>query len=246
MKSIIFAVLTISTLLASPKFVSAQEITIFPDNPVVSNCYPFGNGGVLGSAWGPFLGFIYKDIPAFNLVPGDTLAFDLGQLNNTAVELDIELAATTVNGGDLPAQPFVKVVSNTHTPLNPNGDDIVGDFEMQFTVEAPFDFPGGGLIIRFSNPSASYALDSDCDQVLVNANQPDTSGFFVERYYQDADGLPPYSNTETGVIGAFRVIETSRFDNIPALSEWGMAAAAGGLMLVGVFFAVKRRRSNAV
>ena len=31
---------------------------------------------------------------------------------------------------------------------------------------------------------------------------------------------------------------------IPTLSEWGMIAAAAGLMLVGVFFAVKRRRLN--
>jgi hypothetical protein len=30
--------------------------------------------------------------------------------------------------------------------------------------------------------------------------------------------------------------------NIPTLSEWGMIAAAAGLMLVGVFFAVRRRR----
>ena len=30
--------------------------------------------------------------------------------------------------------------------------------------------------------------------------------------------------------------------NIPTLSEWGMIAAAGGLGLIGVFFAVRRRR----
>jgi hypothetical protein len=32
--------------------------------------------------------------------------------------------------------------------------------------------------------------------------------------------------------------------NIPTLSEWGMIAAASGLMLVGVFFAVRRRRAE--
>ena len=31
--------------------------------------------------------------------------------------------------------------------------------------------------------------------------------------------------------------------NIPTLSEWGMIAAAAGLGLVGVFFAVRRRRA---
>ena len=33
--------------------------------------------------------------------------------------------------------------------------------------------------------------------------------------------------------------------NIPTLSEWGMIAAAAGLMMVGVFFAVKGRRADA-
>ena len=30
--------------------------------------------------------------------------------------------------------------------------------------------------------------------------------------------------------------------NIPTLSEWGMIAAAAGLMMIGVFFAVRRKR----
>jgi hypothetical protein len=33
--------------------------------------------------------------------------------------------------------------------------------------------------------------------------------------------------------------------NIPTLSEWGMIAAAGGLALIGVFFAVRRRAKAA-
>jgi hypothetical protein len=31
--------------------------------------------------------------------------------------------------------------------------------------------------------------------------------------------------------------------NIPTLSEWGMIAAAAGLIIVGIFFAVRRRRA---
>jgi len=34
-------------------------------------------------------------------------------------------------------------------------------------------------------------------------------------------------------------------DKIPTLSEWGMIAAAAGLGVVGVFFALRRRRSQA-
>ena len=33
--------------------------------------------------------------------------------------------------------------------------------------------------------------------------------------------------------------------NVPTLSEWGMIAAAAGLMLVGVFFVVRRKRLQA-
>ncbi len=35
-------------------------------------------------------------------------------------------------------------------------------------------------------------------------------------------------------------------ENIPTLSEWGMIAAAGGLVLIGVFFAVRRKKAQAV
>ncbi|HSC35549.1 MAG TPA: IPTL-CTERM sorting domain-containing protein [Thermodesulfobacteriota bacterium] len=34
--------------------------------------------------------------------------------------------------------------------------------------------------------------------------------------------------------------------NIPTLSEWGMIAAAGGFALIGVFFAVRRRKVQSV
>lgn len=34
--------------------------------------------------------------------------------------------------------------------------------------------------------------------------------------------------------------------NIPTLSEWGMIAAAAGLALIGIFFAVRRRKTQAV
>jgi hypothetical protein len=190
------------------------------------------------------MGFIYRNIPAFSLALGDVLAFDLGDVNSQAVQLDIELAAAASNGSDVPNLPFVKVVSNTQTPLNPNGDTIVGDFEMQFTVEAPFVFPGGGLIIRFSNPSAAYQTNTICDQVLVFGFSSDTSGFFVKRFFGDPDGIPPYLFEDEGSIGAFRVIATGSFANVPTLSEWGMIAAAVGLGLVGVFFAVRRRAFN--
>lgn len=42
---------------------------------------------------------------------------------------------------------------------------------------------------------------------------------------------------------AFNNVQTG---TVPTLSEWGMIAAAGGLMLVGVWFAIRRRKARAV
>jgi hypothetical protein len=204
--------------------VNGATITIAPtDTLTIGNCFPFGGGGAPagpGSEWTPYMGFIYKNIPAFNLQPGDTLAFDLGQMGNTDIQLDIAMAATTVNGGTVNAGPFTKVVSNTQTPLNPKGDTTVGNFELKFTVESPFSFPGGGLIIRFSNPSASYALDTSCAQVLVRANSSDSSDFFVERFYRDADGVSPWDGEDSDSIGGFQIITQTA--PIPTLTEWGV------------------------
>jgi hypothetical protein len=160
------------------------------------------------------MGFIYQNVPAFELKEGDILAFDLGAVNSADVQLDIELASTTVNGGDAPVLPFVQVVSNTQTPFNPNGDAVQGDFEMMFIAEAPFSFPGGGLIIRFSNPSAAYQLNTNCDQVLVHGNSADTSGFFVKRFWSDPDGQPPYDFEDLEDIGAFAVFSSPPSDQV--------------------------------
>jgi hypothetical protein len=170
------------------------------DPPGESNEFPFGKG----DSW-PQLGFVYKNIPAFNLKAGDTIAFDLGALNNVDIQLQISMAATTVNGGDIPGA-YTTVVNNTQVPVNPRGNTVMGDYELQFTAEAPFSFPGGGLIIRFSNPGGAYATDIQADPTLLNvATGTDSSGFFVERFFHDADGLPPYTDSDAISIGGFRL-----------------------------------------
>ena len=237
----VFSVLLLSFALSQT--VSSQEIlTIEPAEPSVGNCYPFGGGfEPPDDRWPPFMGFIYQNVPPFELRPGDTLAFDLGEVNSAAVMLQIEMAATTANGGIDPVLPYTTLVTNDQTPLNPNGDTIIGNYEMMFTVGAPFSFPGGGLIIRFSNPSTQYRLGAAdaCDGVLVHANDTDSSGNFVLRFYSDADGLPPYELDDSESIGGFRILFT-RVMNVPTLSQWGMIATVAGLGLIG-FIAVRRR-----
>jgi hypothetical protein len=47
-----------------------------------------------------------------------------------------------------------------------------------------------------------------------------------------------------GIEGECTFVNVRVPTDIPTLSEWGMIAAAAGLMLVGVFFAVKRLRAS--
>src|SRR4051812_31966465 len=115
----------------------ATTVNVTPDMPatVGDQCYPFG--GFEGASWTPYMGFVYKDVPAFQLKTGDKLAFDLVAMNDVDVQLKIELAPTTGNGGDTPSLPFTTVVTNTQTPTNPRGDTTLENYELGFTAEAP-------------------------------------------------------------------------------------------------------------
>jgi uncharacterized repeat protein (TIGR01451 family) len=199
---------------------AASFLKIEPAEPSVSSCLAFGAGpGGLGSGspgfdgTSPYMGFIYQNIPPFDLEIGDILSFDLGKENDFDVEMNIALAATTVNGGVDEAGPFTTVVTSLQTPTNPRGDTIIGNFEMQFVIGFPFSFPGGGLIIRFSNGSEAYRQDLTCDesQVGVVATSSDSSGFFVRAFWADDDGLAPWDpdpatvSLTQEIIGGFQI-----------------------------------------
>jgi len=171
-----------------------------------SSCFPFhtvsGSGG-----WVPFAGFVYKNISAFDLQAGDELAFDSDSPNTSgeAAQLQISAAPTTVNGGDVPAGAFTTVVANTAPTLGGAGDAAVGNFDLRFKAAAPFKFAGGGLILRFSSPAGPFASDTTCAGGITSSDVGDASGFLVKRFFQDADGVPPYPNQSGTFIGGFRV-----------------------------------------
>jgi hypothetical protein len=195
-----------------PAFASAaapKTITIAADSPGVGNCWPFDaaiNPGDPTDVWTPYFGFVYKNIPPFDLKRGDTLAFDLGSPNTDHdIQVDIAMAPAS-NGTDVNTAPFTKVVPNTQTPLSPRGNDVVGDYELAFIAQAGFNFAGGGLIIRISNPGPAFAGDETCDDALVGANSgADPSGFFVSRVFTDPDGVSPWAQGDEGPIGQFRL-----------------------------------------
>jgi hypothetical protein len=190
---------------AAGQAAAPKTITVAANEPEVDNCWPFGSVQG-GGDWRPNFAFVYQNIPAFELKPGDILAFDLGSVNDFDIQLDLALARTTVNGGDENAGPFTTVVTNTQTPSNPRGDETAGDYELGFVAQAPFSFPGGGLLIRISNPSAAFNMDATCNGSLAGAvDSADTSGFFVARRFRDADGVSPWDDGDIGPIGQFRL-----------------------------------------
>src|SRR5262249_61778929 len=62
-------------------------------------------------------------------------------------------------------------------------------------------------------PSAAYATDLSCDGNLVRASSSDSSGFFVQRAFNDDDGVAPWSagTTPDTSIGAFQISAASLF-----------------------------------
>ena len=226
---------------AGMKLAAAKPVaTIAADMPASdSDCYPFGIGPLgnpdITDPWGPFAGFVYQNVPPFALQPGDVLAFDLSSLNDVDIGLDIEMAATTVNGGNIPATAFTHIVSNTQTPANPRGDTVIGNFELGFTVDYTFDFPGGGLIIRFSNPSADFNNDITCTQVLVSGDSGDSNDYFVERFLRGSDIL-------TDAIGTFQIRDSTlttaaTVEIYTGLGEEqdGLCDAGGGYQPLSIF-----------
>jgi hypothetical protein len=162
----------------------------FPDG--FNNVVPFGNNVVFG-----FSGFIYRNVPSFSLETGDVIAFDLRGANLVAVRRTIFFATAnknpaactydpfTANGGFqgiAPVGGWTQVVSETQIPQNPFGDDVLGNFELRYTAEAPFAFPGGGLLVGFQgSPPATFA-DASPDGYVAGARCTDPSGQLHARF----------------------------------------------------------------
>ena len=199
-KNLLAALLVALIVLPGTQAMAQDIITIQGTNAGIGNCIPFGNGASYD-----ITGHIYQNVPAFEMSPGDEIAFDLAVPNDVDISLNISLATTTVNGGNEPtAAGFTQIVTDG-TPAVPRGDSTQGNFELAFTVDAPFSFPGGGLVIRYEATGA-FASDSTCDQPMVHSNGGDPSGFFRSRFYYDSDGVFPWEGGEdTSSIAHFQL-----------------------------------------
>ncbi|MHC4603774.1 MAG: PKD domain-containing protein [Planctomycetota bacterium] len=184
------------------------SIDIVPTSPTsVGNCIPFGNNTSYD-----FTGFIYRNIPAFELRPGCQFAFDLGYQNNVDIRRNIYFAVANKNPDLVPyrnnvisqgirALGWTQVVSDSQIPQNPRGNSIQGDYELIYTSEGSFSFPGGGLIVGFGAAPPGEFRDSGCEQVLVHTDGGDASGFFYARFYYREDQTLDVLDSGTGGTG---------------------------------------------
>lgn len=178
---------TVFLLLGTVLCLNAQTtITIQPGEPSVGAGYPFG---ALDSSLTGFGGFIYRNIPAFTLNPGDKIRFDMGDLNDVDIRRNIYFAQANINpapwsGFSQGVTPlsWVQVIDESQIPLNSLGDSIIGNFELTYTATASFTFTGGGFIIGFGTTPPGTYIDSVINYDGVYTSSADSSGYFYQRF----------------------------------------------------------------
>ncbi len=118
-------------------------------------------------------------------------------------------------------------------------------------VEFPFD-----LTVDGSGPSSFSVLGGQEDGgpffSTVTVTELPLDGWKLSDIECENVGATGFEITENGFTAACDgggFVTCTFFNvpvsNIPALSEWGMIAAAGGLGLIGLFYAVRRKKAAA-
>lgn len=116
--------------------------------------------------------------------------------------------------------------------------EIRGGHRNEFTVAANSRCSGAGLETGESNATIEEPLEG---WQLVDIECDSVPGVSTEIFQ---NGVTAHCLSEGFITCTFTNVQA--VSNIPTLSEWGMIAAAGGLMIVGVFFALRRKRAQAV
>jgi cysteine-rich repeat protein len=240
----------------APHRSSADVITIDDGAQPGTTSIPFTcTIGSDGELWRPTMGFIYRNVEPFALSRGDTIAFDLqmrpGDPDDLGFlpQLDIALAHASeplnpFKPDDLPGSDFT-IVAHAASAASP-GNRTVRDYELAFTVDTPFRFPGGGLIIRVSNPVGILATKNslDCLPVITSDIQPSGSNRLVGTFKVEAGEYPwlventanmpgvPYvritwSRCGDGVVSGTEVCDDGNTDNADGCSNLCQVPACG-------------------
>lgn len=201
-------------MIAPANHLGPSKVEIVPAvSQVLNNAIPFGVNNVFS-----FTGFIYRNVPAFSLEVGDVIAFDLAGANSVETRRTIFFATANKNPAACVFNPFTgqitnpqgimassgwtQVVSEAQIPQNAFGDAVLGNFELRYTAQAPFTFPGGGLLVGFQgSPPATFADVTPDGFVAGAANCTDSSGLLYTRFFHHPDqttGALDVPGTNTG------------------------------------------------
>lgn len=209
---------------------SAATVDYAGATNTVGNCIPFG----CPDSYDPHMGFVYTGIAGFTLNAGDIIAFDTGRRNDTELSFNLSLGATTLDGGaTVDANGFTSVAT-----LRPGtfGDDIVGNYDIEFVVNTTFSFVGGGLIVDFENTNGAVDDTSGPGNLVYSLDSPYT----VRRYF-DGTSVGDMSNANpadgTKVVGNMRII-TNDISAVPLPA--GLPLLAAG---IGALALLRRRKA---
>jgi outer membrane protein OmpA-like peptidoglycan-associated protein len=225
--------MALSVALAAPRRSSAEVITIDDGGRPGTTDLPF-TCSVDGERplWLPSMGFVYRNVEAFDLVPGDTIAFDLQMRAADPADLgflpqlDIALAhapdpQNPFKPDDLPGSDFT-IVAHAGVAASP-GNRVIGDYELAFAVDTPFHFSGGGLIIRVTNPRGVLATrtDQQCLPVITADAQPTGTNRLVGTFALEAGEYPWKVENTTNLPGVpyVRIIWTRCGDGVQQMTE---------------------------
>jgi OOP family OmpA-OmpF porin len=207
--------LAITAALVPPRSSSADVITIDDAGQQGTTSIPFTCSVPVDSPlWLPTMGFVYRNVEMFDLAPGDTIAFDLQvhdprDPSRTDLGFRPQVDLALAHASD-PANPFqpdhvagsptdFTTVAHAGMASGP-GNQVVRDYDLVFTVDAPFHFPGGGLIIRVAKPLGPLAMKTGDDCLsAITAFQPTATNRLVGTFALDDDGEFPFSNQGAGV-----------------------------------------------
>ncbi|HEX3758521.1 MAG TPA: OmpA family protein [Kofleriaceae bacterium] len=200
--------------LVVPRQSSADVITIDDAGRQATSSIPFTCSlSSDGALWLPTMGFVYRNVERFDLSPGDTIAFDIQMPDPGPADLQFrpQVDLALAHASD-PANPFVPdhvagattdftTVAHGAIASGP-GNKISRDYDLSFTVDAPFSFPGGGLIIRVSNPQGVLSTATDCVSAITADLAPTGTNRLVGTFRFDLDGEAPFTDPDiTGVPG---------------------------------------------
>jgi cysteine-rich repeat protein len=194
--------MAVTVALVAPRPASADVITIDDGGLQGAVSFPFTCSlGQDGELWLPTMGFVYRNVEAFDLSAGDTIAFDIemraGDPDDLGFrpQLDIALAHASdptkpFKPDDLPGSDFT-IVAHGGIASGP-GNRTVRDYDLVYTVDTPFHFPGGGLIIRVSNPQRALATrgSADCLPVITADMMPTGTNRLVGTFKLEAGEYP--------------------------------------------------------